>query len=118
MMIIGRGAQRKEEDIQRIRYYYMIDKDTKYYDILIDYEIATPEELGLVKDIVGGTWQEIFNKVIYSRTGYSDLEQWYDCELKQYYGEDEEIEDLLQETYYRSPLRYRKLRESKLKKRN
>ena len=44
MMIIGRGAQRKEEDIQRIRYYYMIDKDTKYYDILIDYEIATPEE--------------------------------------------------------------------------
>ena len=44
------------------------------WDYLIEYEIATEEELRLVTDVAGYT-DETINGVIYSRTGYNDLEQ-------------------------------------------
>ena len=48
--------------------------ENKIWDYLIDYEIATEDELRLVTDVAGYS-DEIMNAVIYARTGYHDLEQ-------------------------------------------
>ena len=44
------------------------------WDYLIDYEIATEDEIKLVTSI-NGTNLEAFESILYSRTGYRDLEQ-------------------------------------------
>ena len=44
------------------------------YDYLIDYGIATEKEISLVCSI-NGTNEDILNSILYSRTGYRDIEQ-------------------------------------------
>ena len=44
-------------------------------DFLIDYEIATEDELRLVTSINGYS-QDTMEAVLYSRTGYRDFDQW------------------------------------------
>jgi len=44
------------------------------WDYLVDYGIATEDELSLVTSI-NGMNTETINDVIYARTGYHDLEQ-------------------------------------------
>ena len=44
------------------------------YDYLIDYGIATEEEISLVCSI-NGTNEDSLNSILYSRTGYRDIEQ-------------------------------------------
>ncbi len=72
------------------------------WDFIIDNNIATEKEVGLVTDING--WNEkTMNDIIEVRTGYHDYEQCVDDdeyvrteELDDYYGlneEDEEEED-------------------------
>ena len=51
----------------------MTDK-INVWDYLIEYEIATEEELQLVTDVAGYS-DETMNAVIYARTGLNDLEQ-------------------------------------------
>tara|TARA_Y100001973_G_C5163090_1_gene314629 strand:- start:914 stop:1081 length:168 start_codon:yes stop_codon:yes gene_type:complete len=47
----------------------------KYYDKLIEYSIATEEEIKLVTDING--WNlETFNDILFSRTGFRTIEQY------------------------------------------
>ena len=45
------------------------------WDFLIDYEIATEDELRLVTSINGYS-QDTMEAVLYSRTGYRDFDQW------------------------------------------
>lgn len=54
----------------------MTDKEMRDYDVIVEMGIATAEELNLAFNLVGGSWTEVFNKVIYIRTGYHDLEQY------------------------------------------
>lgn len=57
-----------------------MDKDTEeLYDYLIDYEIATEKEISLVCSI-NGTNLDSLESILYSRTGYRDLEQIKDME--------------------------------------
>jgi hypothetical protein len=50
-----------------------------YYDNLIQYGIATQEEINLVTNING--WNEqTFNNILYVKTGYRDWEQYEDIE--------------------------------------
>mgnify|MGYP003108415396 CR=1 FL=1 len=57
-----------------------MDKDTEeLYDYLIDYEIATEKEISLVCSI-NGTNLDSLESILYSRTGYHDLEQIKDME--------------------------------------
>ena len=49
------------------------------YDYLIDYEIATEKEISLVCSI-NGTNEDSLNSILYSRTGYRDVEQIKECE--------------------------------------
>ena len=53
------------------------------YDQIVGYEIATPEEINLVRCIVPGTWEEILNHIIYVRTGYRTFEQWLAEEMEE-----------------------------------
>ena len=49
------------------------------YDYLIAYEIATENEISLVCSI-NGTNEDSLNSILYSRTGYRDVEQIKECE--------------------------------------
>ena len=48
--------------------------ENKIWDYLIEYEIATEEELQLVTDVAGYSVRTM-EAIIYARTGYHDLEQ-------------------------------------------
>ena len=50
------------------------------YDYLIEYGIATENEISLVCSI-NGTNEESLNSILYSRTGYRDIEQIKECEV-------------------------------------
>ena len=49
------------------------------YNYLINYEIATEKEISLVCSI-NGTNEDSLNSILYSRTGYRDVEQIKECE--------------------------------------
>ena len=49
------------------------------YHYIIDYNIATKNEVSLVTSI-NGCNIEALNSILYCRTGYRDLEQILDCE--------------------------------------
>ena len=54
----------------------MTREEEKKFDTVVEYGVATAEELILVKYIVPGSWTEIIDDVIYARTGYNSFEQW------------------------------------------
>jgi hypothetical protein len=45
------------------------------YDFLIDYNIATEEEIQLVCDIDGKSVRTL-NDILFARTGYRSIDQW------------------------------------------
>lgn len=45
------------------------------WDSIIEHGIATEEELQLVTDVAGYS-VEVLNSVVYSRTGYNNIEQF------------------------------------------
>ena len=52
-----------------------MNKDTEeLYDYLVEFDIATEEEIGLVCSI-NGTNLESLDSILYVRTGYRSLEQ-------------------------------------------
>lgn len=75
-----------------MRNYDLEDIDD-VYSILVDYEIATEEELKLVTHISGYD-METLNAVIYVRTAYRDIEQLIEYDLKElrYLLDDEDEE--------------------------
>ena len=69
----------------------------KYYDYLVNYEIATGDEIDLVTTINGYN-EKALDDILFVRTGYRDLEQYLMYEDKENYREyfeddDEEDED-------------------------
>tara|TARA_R110000824_G_scaffold343239_1_gene529851 strand:- start:604 stop:786 length:183 start_codon:yes stop_codon:yes gene_type:complete len=52
----------------------MSKKESDLYDYLVDYEIATEKEIGLVCSI-NGTNLDSLESILYSRTGYRCLSQ-------------------------------------------
>jgi len=50
------------------------------YDQLIDMEVATPEEINLVRCCMNGTWTDVLTTILYIRTGYRSIEQMFDDE--------------------------------------
>lgn len=53
------------------------------YDQIIEFGIATPEELNLVKNIMGDTWNSVIDMVCSVRTGYKTFEQWLENEMEE-----------------------------------
>lgn len=63
------------------------------YNYLIDYGIATKEQMELITGVYGYS-EDVFNDIIYYKTAYHDIEQLLECEdyetYKQYYGNNDE----------------------------
>ena len=53
---------------------YNMNTTDEIYDYLIDYGIAPEKEISLVCSI-NGTNEDSLNSILYSRTGYRDIEQ-------------------------------------------
>jgi len=50
------------------------------YDRIVEFGIATAEEINLVRNCMAGTWSEVFHAIIYARTGYQSIEQMLEAE--------------------------------------
>jgi len=57
----------------------MSERCEEIYDYLVDFGIATEKEISLVTSI-NGTNEDSLNAILYSRTGYRDVEQLQECE--------------------------------------
>ena len=53
------------------------------YDQIIEFGIATAEELNLARNLVSGEWNEILDSVCYVRTGYKTFEQYLENEMEE-----------------------------------
>ncbi len=71
----------------------MTTEEMVLYDQVVEYGIATPEELNLAFNLVGNSWTEAINSVIYIRTGYRDFDSYFDGEWE--LDDDDEEEGML-----------------------
>ena len=53
------------------------------YDMMVEMGIATPNEINLVKNAKGGTWNDILDLICDIRTGYNTFEQYLEYEVEQ-----------------------------------
>lgn len=72
--------------IEREDFKMMTQKEILMYDTIVDYNIATPEEINLVRNLVSGSWGEILNQIVQVRTGYNTIDQYLEEEFA---GEEE-----------------------------
>lgn len=59
----------------------MSERETYIWETMVDEFIATDEELGLACALCGTTEQTL-NNVLYIRTGYRTLEQYFEAEAE------------------------------------
>ena len=53
------------------------------YDQMVEYGIATVDELNLARNLMSGNWNEVLDTVCYVRTGYRTFEQYLECEMEE-----------------------------------
>lgn len=53
----------------------MTTEEMVLYDQVVNMDIATADEINLVKNVAGGEWTDILNSIIYARTGCRSIEQ-------------------------------------------
>ena len=53
------------------------------YDEIVEYGVATSDELNLVRLILDGSWTHIFNAVVYARTGYRTWSQYLEAIIEE-----------------------------------
>ena len=51
----------------------MTTNECVLYDQVVELEIATAEEINLVRNCVDGSWEDILNRIIYARTGSKNI---------------------------------------------
>lgn len=61
----------------------MTQNEMMMYDMMVELEVVTPEELNLARNLVSGTWTEVLNSVLFIRTGYRSLEQMIAEEMEE-----------------------------------
>ena len=59
----------------------MTQQEIQNYNRMIEFEVATPEELDLVWHLMGGECETIINTVCYIRTGYRTFEEFLANEM-------------------------------------
>ena len=60
-----------------------MDKIDEFYDYLVDYNVATEDEITLLFNINGRSIDTL-NSILYARLGLRSLEQWKEIELNEY----------------------------------
>ena len=53
------------------------------YDMMVEYGIATADELNLARNLMDGEWNEVLDRVVYIRTGYRTFEQYIEAEMEE-----------------------------------
>lgn len=59
----------------------MTELEQANYEAMVGYEIATEEELNLVRSLISGSWADVIDAVCYARTGYRTFAQFYEEEI-------------------------------------
>lgn len=60
------------------------------YDQMVEWGIATADEINLVRNVLDGSWEDILKKICYARTGYRDLNDFLQNEI---FSDDEEEDE-------------------------
>lgn len=60
------------------------------YDQMVEWGIATADEINLVRNVLDGSWENILKKICYARTGYRDLNDFLQNEIFSDDGEEED----------------------------
>ena len=63
----------------------MTQDEMMKYDQMIEWNVATAEELNLARNLVDGSWNEVLDAVCYVRTGYRTFEAF----VKEEMGEED-----------------------------
>lgn len=53
------------------------------YDEIVEYGVATSDELNLIRNILDGSWTDVFNAVAYARTGYRTWSQYLEATIEE-----------------------------------
>ncbi len=53
------------------------------YDQMVEWNIATTEELNLARNLVDGSWNEVLDAVCYIRTGFKTWESFIENEMEE-----------------------------------
>lgn len=61
------------------------------YDQMVEWGIATADEINLVRNVLDGSWEDILKKICYARTGYRDLNDFLQNEI--FSGDNEEEDE-------------------------
>jgi hypothetical protein len=59
----------------------MTQKEMMDYDQIVELGIATADELNLARNLMAGSWEQVLNAVVYVRTDYRSLDQYYAEEM-------------------------------------
>ena len=54
----------------------MNEEECRMYDLIVEMDIATTQEINLVRNVLSGSWADILNAIVYARTGYNTLNQF------------------------------------------
>ena len=61
----------------------MTQEEMMKYDEMVEWNVATPEELNLARNLLSGSWNEVLNAVCYVRTGYKTWENFIENEMEE-----------------------------------
>ena len=60
-----------------------MDRIDEIYDYLVDYKVATEDEICLLFNINGRNIDTL-NSILYARTEFRTFEQWHEIKVKEY----------------------------------
>lgn len=63
----------------------MTQDEMMKYDQMVEWNVATPEELNLARNLMDGSWNDVLDAVCYVRTGYRTFEAF----IKEEMGEED-----------------------------
>lgn len=61
----------------------MTQDEMMKYDQIVEWGIATANELNLARNLMSGSWNEVLDAVCYVRTGYKTWEQYIENEMEE-----------------------------------
>lgn len=61
----------------------MTQDEMMKYDQMVEWNIATAEELNLARNLMNGSWNEVLDAVCYVRTGYKTWESFIENEMEE-----------------------------------
>lgn len=61
----------------------MTQEEMMKYDQMVEWGIATAEELNLARNLLSGSWNEVLDAVCYVRTEYKTWESYVENEMEE-----------------------------------